>query len=185
MIKSKLHYSIIIEIITQSFLLFQFIVFPAKINIINIMKIFADNKRAFFNYQALEKFEAGIVLSGTEVKSIRNGKISLKGSYITFKNETPFLIGAIIPPYQPKNAPADYNPERLRRLLLNKSEIKKIMGKAKEKGCALVPLKIYDKNAIIKIEFAIAKSKKKIDKKEIIRKRESDRKINRALKSKL
>jgi len=146
------------------------------------MKILADNKRAYFNYKILNKFEAGLVLTGQEVKSIKTGHISLKGSYVILKNEEAYLIGALIPPYQPKNAPKDYDPQRFRKLLLKKSEIKQLIGKGKEKGFALIPLKIYANHGRIKLEFGIGKGKKKTDKRENIKKREIQRQIERELK---
>ncbi len=147
------------------------------------MKILAENRKAYFNYQLLEKFDAGLVLLGTEVKSIKLGRINLAGSYVVFKDEELYLIGAKIPPYQPKNAPFDYNPERLRKLLLNKSEIKYLIGKTKQKGLTLIPLKVYTKNAKIKLEFGIAKGRKKFDKRELIKKREVEREIKKVLES--
>lgn len=146
------------------------------------MKVFAENKKAYFNYQILEKFEAGLVLIGQEVKSIKSGRINLAGSYVVLRGEEIFLTGANIPPYQPKNAPLDYTPERIRKLLLKKSEIKHLIGKVKEKGLTLVPLRMYTKKGKIKLEFAIAKGKKKSDKRELIKKRETEREIQRALK---
>ena len=146
------------------------------------MKTFAENKKAYFNYQILEKFEAGMVLIGTEVKSIKSRRINLVGSYVIIKNEEVYLIGAKIPPYQPKNAPPDYNPERLRKLLLKKSEIKYLIGKSKQKGLTLMPLRVYTKRGKIKLEFGIVKGKKKFDKRELIKKREVEREIKRALK---
>ena len=145
------------------------------------MKILAENRKAYFNYEILEKYEAGLVLLGTEVKSIRAGRINLAGSYVVFKGEELYLIGANVPPYQPKNAPADYDSERSRKLLLQKSEIKKLIGKTKQRGLTLIPLKVYTKNAKIKLEFGIAKGRKKFDKREIIKKRETEREIQRAL----
>lgn len=142
-----------------------------------LMKIFAENRKAYFNYTILEKFEAGMVLIGTEVKSIKSGRIDLAGSYIVFKDEELFLIGTKIPPYQPKNAPENYNIERPRKLLLNKKEINYLIGKAQERGLVLVPLKVYANNAKIKCEFAVGKGKKKYDKREAIKKRETDREI--------
>lgn len=147
------------------------------------MKILAENRKAYFNYNILEKFEAGMVLIGQEVKSIKLGRISLKGSYVVLRNEEVFLIGANVPPYQPKNAPPDYEPERSRKLLLNKAEIKKLIGKTKQKGLTLIPLKVYTKHAKIKLEFGIGRGKKKIDKRESIKKREIEREIQRELKS--
>jgi len=140
------------------------------------------NKKVYYNYQVLEKFEAGISLIGQEVKSIKSGRISLKGSYVVFKDEELYLIGANIPPYQPKNAPPDYNPERSRKLLLKKSEIKYLIGKSKQKGLTLMPLRVYTKRGKIKLEFGTVKGKKKFDKRELIKKREIEREIRRMLK---
>lgn len=147
------------------------------------MKTIIENKKAYFKYQILEKFEAGISLIGQEVKSIKLGRINLAGSYVVLKGEEVYLIGANIPPYQPKNAPPDYNPERVRKLLLKKLEIKHLIGKAKQKGLTLVPLRVYTKKGIIKIEFGIGKGLKKVDKREKIKKREVAREIKRELKS--
>ncbi len=149
---------------------------------VKLMKILAENKKAYFNYEILEKFEAGISLIGQEVKSIKSGRINLAGSYVVLKDSEVFLIGANIPPYQPKNAPPDYNPERSRKLLLKKSEIKYLIGKVKQKGLTLVPLKIYTKRGKIKLEFGVAKGKKKVDKRELIKKREVEREMKRELK---
>ncbi len=146
------------------------------------MKVLAENRKAYFRYQILEKFEAGISLIGQEVKSIKSGRINLAGSYVVLKGEEVFLVGAKIPAYQPKNAPPDYNPERSRKLLLTKSEIKFLVGKAKEKGLTLIPLKVYTKRGKIKLEFGIAKGRKKADKREVIKKRETEREIRRALR---
>jgi len=145
------------------------------------VKILSENKKAYYNYQILEKFEAGIALIGQEVKSIKAGKIGLAGSFVVLKGEEAFLIGANIPPYQPKNAPADYLAERSRKLLLKKSEIKYLIGKAKEKGLTLVPLMVYTQKGKIKIEFGLAKGKRKTDKREVIKKRELEREIKREL----
>ena len=139
------------------------------------MKTLSENKKARFNYEILEKFEAGIALIGQEVKSIKLGRINLAGSYVVLRSEEVYLIGANVPPYQPKNAPADYNPERSRKLLLKKSEIKYLIGKVKQKGLTLVPLKVYTRKGRIKLEFGIAKGKKKADKREAIRKKEFKR----------
>jgi len=146
------------------------------------MKILAKNKKAYFNYEILENFEAGISLIGQEVKSIKTRGVSLAGSYVVLKNEEVFWIGLKIPPYQPKNAPKDYNPARTRKLLLKKSEIKYLIGKSKQKGLTLIPLRLYTKNGKIKLEFGIAKGKKKADKRELIKKRETERQIKRELK---
>ena len=148
------------------------------------MRIIGENKKAYFNYKILEKFEAGISLLGQEVKSIKTRGINSAGSYVIVKNNEIYWIGVKIPAYQPKNAPPDYNPERLRKLLLKKSEIKYLIGKSKQKGLTLMPLKVYTKKGKIKIEFGIVKGKKKFDKRELIKKRETDREIERTLKAK-
>lgn len=149
------------------------------------MKILAENKKAYFNYEILEKFEAGIVLIGQEVKSLKTKGVNLAGNFIVLKNEEVFWVGANISPYQPKNAPSDYNPERSRKLLLKKSEIKYLIGKSKQKSLTLIPLKLYTtKSGRIKIGFAIAKGKKRFDKREQIKKREVEREMERELKEK-
>lgn len=146
------------------------------------MKVLAENKKAYFNYEILEKFEAGISLIGQEVKSLKTRGGSLAGSYVVIKNKEVFWVGAKIPPYQPKNVPPDYNPERSRKLLLKKSEIKYLIGKTKQKGLTLIPLRIYTKRGKIKIEFGIAKGLKRFDKRELIKKREIEREIRKELK---
>jgi SsrA-binding protein len=146
------------------------------------MKILSENKKAYFDYQILEKFEAGVSLIGQEVKSIKTRGISLAGSYVVVRNEEIYWIGAKIPAYQPKNAPPDYDPERSRKLLLRKLEVRYLIGKSRQKGLTLIPLKVYTKKGRIKIEFGIAKGKKKTDKRELIKKREAEREIERTLK---
>ena len=116
---------------------------------------------------------------GQEVKSIKTGHINLSGSYISLTSGEPFLVGVKVPPYQPNNAGADYGEERDRKLLLNKKEIDYLMGKSAQKGFSLIPLKVYDNNGRIKLEFGLARGKKKYDKKEKIKKRETDREIQR------
>ncbi len=148
---------------------------------VDLMKIFSENKKGYFDYEVLEKFEAGMVLFGQEVKSIKTGHINLSGSYVALRGEEPFLVGVKVPPYQPNNAGADYNEERQRKLLLNKKEINYLIGKTKTKGFSLIPLKIYDNNGRIKLEFGLAKGKKKYDKKEKIKKRDVEREVNREL----
>lgn len=147
-----------------------------------MMKVLAQNRKAYFNYQILEKFEAGISLIGQEVKSIKTRGVNLAGSYVIIKDDEVFWIGAKIPPYQPKNAPPDYNPERSRKLLLKRSEIKYLIGKVKQKGLTLIPLRVYTKKGKIKLEFGIAKGRRKVDKRELIKKREIERELKRELK---
>ena len=146
------------------------------------MAAFAENRKAYFDYEILEKFEAGLVLSGAEVKSIRGGRMNLAGSYVNFHNGEPYLVGASIAPYQPKNQPPDYDPSRSRKLLLNKKEIDHLLGKTKQKGLTLVSLKVYNKGRRIKIEIGLARGKKQYDKREAISKKEAARKIERELK---
>jgi len=148
------------------------------------MKIILENKKALFDYSILEKFEAGIVLKGIEVKSIKTGKMNLRGSFVVVKQSPTevFLIGANIPPYQPNNTPDDYDPQRSRKLLLKKIEIKRLIGKSKEKGLTIVPIKVYTIKGKIKIEFAIVKGKKKFDKREQIKKRQTKKDIERVMK---
>ena len=145
------------------------------------MKIYSENKKGTFDYEVLEKFEAGVVLFGQEVKSIKTGHINLSGSYISLASGEPFLVGVNVPPYQPNNAGADYNNERQRKLLLNKKEIDYLRQRTKTKGFSLIPLKIYENNGRIKLEFGLAKGKKKYDKKEKIKNRDVDREISREL----
>lgn len=146
------------------------------------MAAFAENRKAYFDYEILEIFEAGLVLSGAEVKSIKNGRMNLTGSYINLHNGEPYLVGAFIAPYQPKNQPSDYDPYKSRKLLLKKDEIAYMAGKVKERGLTLMPIKVYNKGRRIKIEFALARGKKQYDKRESISKREVMRKIERTLK---
>ena len=148
---------------------------------VKLMKIYSENKKAFYDYEILEKFEAGLVLFGQEVKSIKTGHINLAGSYVTISGEEPFLVGVKIPPYQPNNAGARYNEERPKKLLLNKKEITYLIGKSAQKGFSLIPLKIFENNGRIKLEFGLAKGKRKYDKKEKIKKRDTDREVNREL----
>ncbi|MFY9462235.1 MAG: SsrA-binding protein SmpB [Candidatus Sungiibacteriota bacterium] len=146
------------------------------------MKIYSVNKRAFFDYEILEKYEAGIELFGFEVKAIKTGHINLSGSYVVIKNGEAWLINATVPPYQPKNTPADYEPSRSRRLLLKKQEIRELIGKSAQKGLTLVPLRVYDKKSRIKLEFGLARAKKEHDKRELLKERVAKREIERATK---
>lgn len=146
------------------------------------MKVITENKKALFNYEVLEKFTAGIVLTGQEVKSIKLGRITLLGSFVTLRDNEIFLVGANVPPYQPKNLRREYIPTQPRKLLLTRQEIKKIIGKSAQKGLTMVPLRVYNASNKIKIEFAIVKGKKQTDKREKIKKRETDREIRRELK---
>ncbi len=139
------------------------------------------NKRAYFDYEILETYEAGIELKGFEVKSIKTGRMNLAGSYAIIRDNQIWLLNTDVPAYQPKNAPEDYDSKRTRRLLLTKSEIKNLIGKIHEKGLTLTPLKVYTKgkSGIIKIEIGLAKSRKKSDKREFVKKKEDRREMRK------
>jgi SsrA-binding protein len=145
------------------------------------MAHYAENRKAHFNYEILEKYEAGIVLLGTEVKSVRGGRMSLDGAFVIVRGGEIFLINAHIPPSQIKNAPKDYDRLRNRKFLLTKKEIGELGGSEK-KGLTIVPLSVYNKNRKIKVEIASVKGKKKFDKRESIKKRDTDREIRREMK---
>ena len=133
-------------------------------------------------YQILETLEAGIVLSGAEVKAVRAGKASLAGAYVKIYGNEAWLVQAHIAPYQEKNTPKDYDPVRARKLLISKGQIRSLIGTGKEKGVSLIPLQLYDKRGIIKVELAIAKGKKQHDKREAIHTRETKRTLDRYIK---
>lgn len=141
------------------------------------------NRKARHDYHILETFEAGIVLQGTEVKALRDGKVNLKDSYANVRNDEVFLYNVHISPYTHGNI-YNHEPLRERKLLLHRKEINKLIGKTREKGLTLVPLKMYFKNGRVKVELAIARGKKEYDKRDAISKRESDREIKRVLKEK-
>lgn len=152
------------------------------------MPTLAKNKRANFDYELIEKYEAGLMLLGHEVKAVKDGQVNLSGSYISWKNKQRkyelYLVKAQISPYRFAGSLDDYNPKRDRKLLLNKKEINYLIGKTQETGLTLIPVKIYTKRGLIKLEFAIAKGKKKHDKREDIKRKELDRQM-RTLTKKL
>jgi SsrA-binding protein len=146
------------------------------------MPVMAFNRRAKFDYEILDTYEAGLVLRGYEVKSIKSGRVSLKGSFVTMRQNLPrlpelFLTNAHIAKYEKASTVDNYDPERPRKLLLNKSEIRRLIGKKQVEGLTLIPLKIYTKHSFIKLEFALARGKKKRDKREAIKKRDVDRQL--------
>jgi SsrA-binding protein len=143
----------------------------------------ATNRQASFRYNLLERFECGIVLTGTEVKSLREGKAQLKDSYATVRDGEVWLIGAYIPPYGPASRD-NHDPERPRKLLLHRSEIERLVGKTKERGLTLVPTRMYFSapGARAKVEIALARGKDIYDKRESIRKREMARDVQRELR---
>lgn len=149
------------------------------------MPTLAEHKRAYADYELMEIFEAGLVLQGFETKSVKSKRASLIGGRVLIRGAEAFLVGVEIPPYQPANTPASYDPQRTRKLLLSKKEIRYLSGKSQEQGLTLIPLKLYTKGTLVKLAFALARGRKKYDKRERIKERESKRKIERALKSQL
>ena len=145
-------------------------------------KIIAKNPVAYHNYTINDKLEAGIVLSGTEIKSIRLGKVNLKDSYVNIKNGEPYIYSMHISPYEHGNI-FNKDPLRTRKLLLTKREINKLIGYINQKGMSLVPIQLYFKNNFVKLELGIGKGKKLYDKREDIAKKDAERKIQRILKS--
>ena len=146
------------------------------------MANYAENRKARFNYEILDKYETGIELLGTEVKSVRGGQMSLEGAFVIVRGGEAYLINANIPPYQIKNAPKDYDPLRNRKLLLTKKEIAELAGSEKNKSLTIVPISVYNKGRKIKVEIALVKGKKKFDKRETLKKRDTDREIRREIK---
>lgn len=147
------------------------------------MTIIAINKRANFDYQILETYEAGLELFGHEVKSIKTKHVSLKESFVTVHGNELFLTNAHIPPYIHAGIIANHNPTRSRKLLLKKAEIKHLIGKVRIQGLTLVPIKLYTKRRLIKLAFGLGKGKKEYDKREKIAKREDERNMRRILKA--
>ena len=147
------------------------------------MSVLAINKRAHFDYAILESYEAGIALFGHEVKSIKTKHVSLKESFVTIHGRELYLTNAHIPPYIHAGKINNYDPTRPRKLLLKKSEIKHLIGKARTQGLTLVPIKLYTKRRLIKLEFGLGKGKKEYDKRDKIKKREDSIEARRALKS--
>jgi SsrA-binding protein len=145
------------------------------------MKIITDNKKARHDFEILETFEAGLVLTGSEVKSIRGGSVNLKDSYVSFRGDEAFLQNAHISVYKASSY-NNHDPERLRKLLLNRSELNKIFGKMREKGLSCVPLKMYFKEGRVKIEIALCKGKKFHDKRQAIKEKDMKRETQSALK---
>ena len=146
-------------------------------------KVISSNRKAHFNYTIFESFEAGIELKGTEVKSLRAGQASLQDSFARIENGEVFLYNMHIPPYEFGNR-ENQDSLRFRKLLLHKNQIRRLTGEVASKKLALIPLKLYFKNGLVKVELALAKGKKLYDKREAIKKRESDRELKRITRSK-
>jgi SsrA-binding protein len=147
------------------------------------MKIIAANKYAKSSYDIQDKFEAGLVLTGPEIKSIRNGQVSLKGSYGRLRDNELWLAGAHIAAYH-QGVPVGYDPLRSRKLLLKKAELNKLISKIQEQGLSLIPLSIYIKHNVAKVEIALARGLKKYDKRAKIKTRETERDIRRKMRRK-
>ncbi len=145
-------------------------------------KLIASNKKAFHEYFVLDKFEAGLVLTGTEVKSLRDGHANFKDSYILLKDGEAFLFGTHISPYSHGNL-ENHDPERTRKLLLHRREIDKLTAQVVEKGLTVVPLRLYFKAGRVKVEVAVVRGKKLYDKRETEKRREMDRETAAAIKS--
>lgn len=146
------------------------------------MKSLAINKRAPYDYELLDRYEAGLILLGHEVKSIKTGHLSLKGSFVTIKGDELYLTNAFIPPYPFAGILTHYDSTRSRKLLLKKSEIRSLIGKIKTKGLTLVPVRVYSRKKLLKLEFAVGRGKKSFDKRDTIAKREAQRRVSRALR---
>ena len=143
------------------------------------MTAYATHRKARFDYEILETYEMGIELIGNEVKAIRKGMARLEGSRALVRGNELFVVGLYIEPYQPKNAPEGYVPDQTRKLLASKKEITDLEEQLKNKGLTLIPLSLYNKGRKIKIEIALVRGKKKFDKRETIKKRDTDREIRR------
>ncbi|BBA79321.1 SsrA-binding protein [cyanobacterium endosymbiont of Rhopalodia gibberula] len=146
------------------------------------IKIISDNRKARFLYEILETYEAGIALVGTEVKSIRAGKVNLGDGYALIQKGEAWLLNVNISPYQASSQYFNHDPRRNRKLLLHRKEINQLIGKIEQKGLTLVPLKIYLKGSLVKVSLGLGRGKKLHDKRETIKRRQDEREISRAMK---
>jgi SsrA-binding protein len=144
-------------------------------------KVVATNRKAYHDYFIEEKYEAGIALTGTEIKSVRASRVSLKDGYVTFRDGEAWLVNVHISPYEHRGY-AGHDPTRDRKLLLHRREINHLMGRVKERGWTVVPLRMYIKNGKAKVEIALVRGKRKYDKREAIAKRDYERELRRAYK---
>jgi SsrA-binding protein len=147
------------------------------------MPVYIENKKARLDYEIFQEFEAGMELFGTEVKALRGKKGSLVGARVIVRGGEAYLVGATFPPHQEANAPRDYDPKRNRRLLLTKKEILALSVRERERGFTIVPLSVYTSGRKLKLKLAVGRGRKKYDKREVIRKRETKRSIERVLKN--
>jgi SsrA-binding protein len=143
------------------------------------MDSIAENRRAAFDYEISQKYEAGIELKGYEVKSAKGGRLQVAGAHVIIRGGEAWLVNSHIPPYQAGNTPPDYEEDRARRLLLSKDEIKELQGALVDKSRHLIPLRAYIKHGLIKLELGIGRTRKKTDKREVIKKRAHQREIRR------
>jgi len=141
-----------------------------------------ENKKVHLNYEILETFEAGLELFGHEVKSLRKRQGSLEGAYVIVRGSEAFLMNANIPPYQPLNTPESYDPMRTRKLLLTKKELGKMAGNEASRGLTVIPISLYNKGRYIKLSIGIGRGKKKHDKRQDLKKRDTERELRRTLK---
>ncbi|OGZ61764.1 MAG: SsrA-binding protein [Candidatus Spechtbacteria bacterium RIFCSPLOWO2_02_FULL_38_8] len=146
-------------------------------------KIYSYNKKAKFDYEILDTYDAGIKLFGHEVKSVKKGSVSLQGAFVVIRGQEAYLTNVYIPPYQEGNLVSDYDSKRTRKLLLKKKQILELQQKLQTRGLTLVPLKLYNMRGLIKLDIGLARGKRKYDKREVIKKREADRKIRKSLKN--
>ena len=141
------------------------------------------NKKAYFDYEILDTFEAGLVLAGYEVRSIKLGRAKLEGAHVLIRGGEAYLVNSSIAPYQPANMPKDYEPERVRKLLLSKKELTELDQKSEQAGLTIVPIRLYNSGRRLKLEIGIGRGKKKSDKRETLKARDNKRVIDRILKS--
>lgn len=151
---------------------------------VEYMSDLAYNKRASFDFEILEKFEAGLSLLGTEVKSVRAGHMSLRGAFVTIHNNEAYLTNANVPAWQVSNTPASYDPTRSRKLLLHASELRYLIGKVTTIGLTIVPIRVYNKGSVVKVEIGLAKGKKQYEKKEQRKERDIKREVDRLIRGK-
>ncbi|MEK7613039.1 MAG: SsrA-binding protein SmpB [Patescibacteria group bacterium] len=143
-----------------------------------------EHKKARLNYEVLEEFEAGIELLGHEVKALRQKLGQLEGAHVIIRGGEAYIVGMHIPPYQAANTPKGYDPDRSRRLLLTKKELAELAGFERQKGLTIVPLWVYNKGSKLKLKIAAARGRKKFDKREVLKRRDTEREMRRTLKSK-
>ena len=148
------------------------------------MKTLVRNKRAKFDYDILETLEVGLALEGVEVKSVRAGNMSLRGAFVTIHGEEAFLTNATIPPWQPANTSEGFDPERPRKLLLKKAELKRLIGAKQAKGLTIVPIRVYSKGPHLKLEIGLARGKSQANKKQQKKEHDIRRDVDRLLRGK-